>query len=552
MQFRIFLVFLLTSLVAASPLWERAPKKKPTTKAADPTTKAPASSNPPATSAQPTSAASSKASSVVSVKPTTAVSSAASSKASSAASSQASSKASSVSATSKASSAASGASTSAPSTTKAPTSSSASSGSGASSPTVSGSSHSSSGSLTQSGTSSSSASSSSASASSTALICGKACGTKSCPVKPKTSKRAEIDAEYFAKRTLEDVSSSQADKYVVKTIDKAGSTNGLDYTFSNDFAVSKHGSFANKPFPMFVTGLEGCTGVAIVSEKGYWISHFMEEAYQPDKKTQWASLMAAVNTGNTKYTKPDTLTDLFSADSKPEIYIMRPRDGNTNALLYEAQTKQIMDKIQTGALASVKVNKLEYKKPKNLAELNDAFEKTARGKMLIEYDNNQQVSGQTASPQQAVARIFMENTIYDQKWSARDNQKEGAADEKPAETAPEHRPTCLKDDTKTLTETDITTAFDSVFKTAIDVSSEIKQTGTSGDVKVQFNIKFSASQAGCKVASGRKIMKTMAKRMVLEAAKQCPKSGSTTEFMGSKPDVYNTSIGCLDIEVFKA
>ena len=54
--------------------------------------------------------------------------------------------------------------------------------------------------------------------------------------------------------------------------------NELDYTFNNDFAVSKHGEFLNEAFPIFLTGLEGCTGIAVISERGYWISHFVSFA----------------------------------------------------------------------------------------------------------------------------------------------------------------------------------------------------------------------------------------------------------------------------------
>lgn len=608
MQFRLLLLFLLTSLVAASPLLERAPKGGKPTKGKPTKTsavQAPTSAPPKPTSKPAETTSPSSKSAVVSV--TSSSSKASSSKASSsvASSSIASSKASSSSASSKAPS--SSASSQAPSssvsskaasssasgsgTTKAPSGSATGSVSGSatksgtasssgvtSAPSSSrnstsvtskansaSSSIASSSSISSSRNSTASATSSSASASATKFICGLGCGKNACALKPsgtakatgatkpKPTKRAESYIESLERRTLKDVSASEADKYVIDTISKAGSTNGLDYTFNNDFAVSKHAAFANKPFPMFVTGLEGCTGIAVVSEKGYWISHFMEIAYQPEEKAKYDNLVKAVKNGNAKYTRPETLKDLFGEGTNPQIYLMRPRDGVTNELLYETQTKDLMAEIQQGILKGVKVNKLEYKKPKDENELNTEFERTARGKMLIEYDNNQQVDGKTASPQAAIARVFMEKQIFKQEWAAKENQLEGAADpDKPVE-APVHKPTCLKDDANALTEDDITKAFDSAFGGgALDISNPISKTGTNGDVKVQFNIKFSASQDGCKVSSSKKIMRTAAKRMLLDVAKQCPKSGSTTEFMGVKPDVHNSALGCLDVDIFRA
>lgn len=279
----------------------------------------------------------------------------------------------------------------------------------------------------------------------------------------------------------------------------------------------------------------------------------MEDAYVTGHEAKWANLWKAVKSGNTKYTRPDTLKDLFGDGTNPQIYLMRPRDAETNEILYNKQTADIMGEIQQGILKGLKVTKLEYKKPKDEAELNKAFETTARGKMLIEYDNNQKVADKTASPQKAIARVFLQNELKPaQEWTARENQLEGAADaEKPVE-APAHKPTCLTDAAKTLSEADITAAFDSVFKTGVDFSSPVSQTGTSGDVKVQFDLKFSAKQDGCKVSGAKKtIMKTMAKRMFLEVAKQCPKAGSSTEFMGVKPDVHNSALGCLDVNVYR-
>ncbi|CAI6336628.1 unnamed protein product [Periconia digitata] len=612
MQFRVFLLFLLTSLVAASPLWERSPKKgkgKTTTKAN--TTKADKTTTIKTTSAAPTttskavettsssskvvtsssSSSSSKISSSTVVSITSSSSSASSSKPSSSSSSSSSASSSKSSSASSSSSTVSSSSAISSSSASSSASSAVVTGSASSSATKSGSSSSSgitsaasssntassSGSITSSSsisgsssslsssgsrnstisaTSSGVSSSASASASSTKFICGVGCGKNGCALKPsgtaktsskpKSTKRAELE-----RRTLKDVSTSQADKYVIDTITDFGSTKGLDYTFNNDFAVSRHGSFANKPFPDFVTGLEGCTGVAVVSEKGYWISHFMEIAYQPEEKAKYENLQKAVKNGNTKYTRPETLNDLFGEGTNPQIYVMRPRDGHTNELLYATQTQFLMGEIQQGILKGLTPKTHEYKKPKDENELNTSFESTARGKMLIEYDNNQKVGDQTASPQQAIARVFMENKIYKQEWAAKENQLEGAKDaDKPVE-APAHKPTCLTDAANTLTEADVTAAFDSVFKKALDISSPISQTGKSGEVSVQFNIKKSADQTGCTASAGKAIMRTQAKRIMLEVSRQCPKAGSSTEFMGVKPDVHSTPLGCLDVEIFR-
>ncbi|PVH96763.1 hypothetical protein DM02DRAFT_104283 [Periconia macrospinosa] len=435
---------------------------------------------------------------------------------------------------------------------------------------------------TPSASSSSSSASSSASASASKYICGQSCGKKGCAVKPtkradlyyrpRSTARSETFQKWNKKRALGTVQPGKVNRYVLDIIKNAGSDNELDYAYATHFAVSKNGTFVNKPYAAFATGLEGCTGIAVVSKKGYWISHFMEIAFQTDQKPKWDNLWTAVTKGNAKYTIPSTLTTIFGEGTEPVIYIMRPRDADTKKILYDSQIKDIMGKVRTGVLKDAKEIPWEYLKPKDEKELNTVFETTARGKMLIEYDNNNNppkaettsspgTASATATPtptttpvQSAAARIFMEDKVYTQEWTATEPQIKGEK-ETPVDKIPDHRATCLEHASKSITKDDLFTAFNSAFTGGVDIAKPISKTGTfkSADdaaIEVQFNIKLSASQKGCKTSSHTKIMKTGLRSAVRAAMGQCPKGASKDEFMGVKPDVHSSGVGCLDMEIF--
>ena len=92
--------------------------------------------------------------------------------------------------------------------------------------------------------------------------------TRSCPIGGgKKKKTTRAIAPVLTRRTLDTV--SNANLYVVKESDKHRATQ-LDYNFPTGhvYTVSKSGTWGNRPQTIPLTGLEGCTGIAVVSEKG--------------------------------------------------------------------------------------------------------------------------------------------------------------------------------------------------------------------------------------------------------------------------------------------
>ncbi|KAJ4358420.1 uncharacterized protein N0V89_003002 [Didymosphaeria variabile] len=278
--------------------------------------------------------------------------------------------------------------------------------------------------------------------------------TRACPVSggKKSKKTSRSLAPVLTRRTLDSV--SNANTYVPTQAIKHKATE-LDYTYiGHVYAVSKHGSFANKPQVIPLTGLEGCTGIAVVSEKGYWISHFMEVAMdgdQPDHKTMWSHLIKDATHGKAgKYTPPHQLSDIFDADSKPKIYISRPKHNGVK--LYTPLINQIMAQIKKGPLAHASEIEFDYKKMMGEAEKNTLGETTARGKMLVEYTNDQQKDSKTQSPQQAMYRVWLEDKDYSNTWPALKTQQGTAGDEEAADkvTKKEYTDHCLVDTSKTI------------------------------------------------------------------------------------------------------
>jgi hypothetical protein len=77
---------------------------------------------------------------------------------------------------------------------------------------------------------------------------------------------------------LEDVSVGERGSYVLKTV-LANPKTELDWNFLGTYAVSKQGTFGAEPDTAWVGGIEGCTGIAVVSEKGYWVAHLVSSLF---------------------------------------------------------------------------------------------------------------------------------------------------------------------------------------------------------------------------------------------------------------------------------
>jgi hypothetical protein len=294
----------------------------------------------------------------------------------------------------------------------------------------------------------------------------------------------------------------------------------------------------------------------------------MEEAFIDGNTVQWDKMMNALRNGDGRYKVPGNQNDLFGTGSNSKIYLMKPKDGKTSAPMYTTKLRQIMSTIQKGALSTVSVTDFTYKKPVDEKEKNRIDSTTARGKLLVEYDSNQQVNGQSQNPQAAIARIWMEDDLHEQKWNTHDDQKTGATPTpsatptptpSPSPSVPENRPTCVSSSTKPLpNEKDpvITEAIDSICKSAnINLSSAggvsntfNGKTADGQDIAIQVGIKISADQTGCPPSTTKSLPRRFCKTKMLDALRSCPNTDGVG-FLGTKPLVWATAgLGCVDFD----
>jgi hypothetical protein len=119
-------------------------------------------------------------------------------------------------------------------------------------------------------------------------VCGVGCGKTGCPIKPKPANPPKSGKPGAVARSLDAIAvpGVARDKYVMGIMSR-NVRDELDWSINGATAVSKHGRFGSTPLTAWVTGIEGCTGVAVVSDKGYWLAHFVS--------TKSISLMASVN-----------------------------------------------------------------------------------------------------------------------------------------------------------------------------------------------------------------------------------------------------------------
>jgi hypothetical protein len=105
-------------------------------------------------------------------------------------------------------------------------------------------------------------------------VCGVKCGKKGCPIKAKPTGKPKPGKPGKVTRDLKDVSMVGRQSHVMNTM-SSNPKDELDWSINGATAVSKHGSFGSAPLTAWVTGIEGCTGVAVVSDHGYWLAHFV-------------------------------------------------------------------------------------------------------------------------------------------------------------------------------------------------------------------------------------------------------------------------------------
>ncbi|KAH6889338.1 hypothetical protein B0T10DRAFT_513799 [Thelonectria olida] len=235
-------------------------------------------------------------------------------------------------------------------------------------------------------------------------------------------------------RKLDDIplywGTSDGDKsnYIMDMINVwEGDKEQLDWVFANFDLVSGHGSFGDVDMKRWVVGLVGCTGIAIVSKTGWWLSHFMEPGFISGNKydiSRWDNrIIAAMNDGSARYTKPDDLTgdgDILNLGNDPIIYLSTPVDAS-GARLYNDKVNIIMDKLTgDGApFAGVEVKELGYRKPDGDVQ-QGLWQNSAHGKIMIEFtpnqiDDDEDFNEVTPDPREKMTRVWQEFTYWERR-----------------------------------------------------------------------------------------------------------------------------------------
>lgn len=129
---------------------------------------------------------------------------------------------------------------------------------------------------------------------------------------------------------------------------------------------------------------------------------------------------------------------ILAPETNPQIFISTPNDDEhgTGDILYRPQVNKIVNLLtnEKGPFQGVTVTTRGYWKPTRVSEEDDgtaALAAKARGKILIQYDNDQWLDdlgpedpnepGQ--NPQKAIYRVYLEDQMYEHTWKATDAQK---------------------------------------------------------------------------------------------------------------------------------
>ncbi|KAK2668549.1 hypothetical protein RAB80_015929 [Fusarium oxysporum f. sp. vasinfectum] len=242
-----------------------------------------------------------------------------------------------------------------------------------------------------------------------AIVCDltcKACLAKPAPKKGKDAERSLDDIE-----DLWGTDASAANEYVMEQIDSvAAKDDELDWNLIQHDAVSGQGSWAEKPLRKYIRGLMGCTGIVIVSDKGYWFAHFMETGFL-DRGDNWKSkIIKPLQQGTNKFITPRSLAKsggILNKANNVKIYVSTPRTKTSTeqnpVLLYKSKVDELLSHI-TGRgepLNGVQVITRGYLKPES----------------SYQYDNNQlDVNGNQPNPKQRMYRVWLEHKYYEHRF----------------------------------------------------------------------------------------------------------------------------------------
>ena len=183
----------------------------------------------------------------------------------------------------------------------------------------------------------------------------------------------------------------------------------------------------------FVSGLEGCTSVIIVGEKGCWISHFWQApSFEADDATFQDQVILSLEQGDNGNVNMKTpfagntgtrIPELADGDNgfKPEIWVSTPVGEGGAGYLFDARVGQIEQALvgPGRAFAGITPQRRGY------TPLHPPDARSARGKVLIQYTNDQQneMGDRIVCPQSALYRLWLEgDKVADHSWPATGNQ----------------------------------------------------------------------------------------------------------------------------------
>ncbi|KAI1384277.1 uncharacterized protein F4822DRAFT_434215 [Hypoxylon trugodes] len=305
------------------------------------------------------------------------------------------------------------------------------------------------------GTTATTTTSTATTSSGTGWVCDFSCAAGGCAASkraadPTSTPEPIANSQNLGKRNLKPTGKiSNIDQYIISTLSSSGAE-GL--AWNKGIAVSKYYQFLNKAFVKYVAGVTGCTSIIVISEKGAWISHFMETGFMPDdgRKTDRDQLDAAVKDGNSNYERPADLAvengDLNKDSQSVQIYVSGPctytTDASGNKVCDEKDGAPNWEYTRIDTLLTtlfgagtpfegVPITKRGYIKPTDRDEVDSLADTSARGKVVVQYDSNQLTDQFLPfNPKHAAYRVWLESSPYQKDWVASSCQGGNAPNQK--------------------------------------------------------------------------------------------------------------------------
>ncbi|KAI0891940.1 hypothetical protein F4806DRAFT_506267 [Annulohypoxylon nitens] len=304
----------------------------------------------------------------------------------------------------------------------------------------------------------------------TGWICDSTCAAGGCSINRRTAQTTAasdsgLDAYNLEKRNLKPTPMiKDVNSYIIETLSDPIAE---DLHWNKGVAVSNYSQFLDKTLIRYVSGVTGCASIVIISEKGAWVSHFMETGFMDDdgRKDERNRLDESVKNGDEYYIKPSDLAgdggDLNKNSQNVQVYVSGPctttgdAKGDEVCKGEENAPTWMYDRIDTllntlfgpgTPFEGVTITKRGYIKPKDREEIDTLAGTSARGKgqflperffdgdlcaisgwladynpvVVVQYDPNQRddKSFLPYNPKHAAYRVWLEKSSYQRDWVA--------------------------------------------------------------------------------------------------------------------------------------